>query len=92
MRGVSKCGKLRSASRSPGISRAPFRFAILFLLTASALKRWETLPQTPAPIVTDLSGEAAANSVKIHYAVYGQGSPVPVHAKTVSEFTDRLAH
>ena len=43
---------------------------------AFAAERWETLPPTPAPIATDRSGEAEANGIKIHYAIYGQGSPV----------------
>ena len=34
------------------------------------------MPPTPAPIATDRSGEAEANGIKIHYAIYGQGSPV----------------
>src|ERR1700734_455921 len=45
-------------------------------LPSFAAERWETLPPTPAPIATDRSGEAEANGVKIHYAIYGQGSPV----------------
>jgi pimeloyl-ACP methyl ester carboxylesterase len=49
---------------------------VLIALPAGALERWETLPPTPAPIATDRSGEAEANGIKIHYAIYGQGSPV----------------
>jgi alpha/beta hydrolase fold len=45
-------------------------------LPSFAAERWETLPPTPAPIATDRSGEAEANGIKIHYAIYGQGSPV----------------
>src|ERR1700684_3565569 len=45
-------------------------------LPCLAAERWETLPPTPAPIATDRSGEAEANGIKIHYAIYGQGSPV----------------
>jgi pimeloyl-ACP methyl ester carboxylesterase len=45
-------------------------------LPALAAERWQTLPPTPAPIPTDRSGEADANGIKIHYAIYGQGSPV----------------
>jgi hypothetical protein len=55
------------------------QFAVAALLACAALpslaaERWETLP--PTPIATDRSGEAEANGVKIHYAIYGQGSPV----------------
>jgi hypothetical protein len=49
---------------------------VLITLPASALERWETLPPTPAPIATDRSGMADANGIKIHYAIYGHGSPV----------------
>jgi pimeloyl-ACP methyl ester carboxylesterase len=45
-------------------------------LPSKAAERWETLPSTPAPIATDRSGDAEANGIKIHYAIYGQGSPV----------------
>jgi hypothetical protein len=48
----------------------------VFALPSAAMERWETLPPTPAPIPTDRVGEAEANGIKIHYAVYGQGSPV----------------
>jgi pimeloyl-ACP methyl ester carboxylesterase len=51
-------------------------FFALFALSASAAERWETLPPTPAPIATDRTGDAEANGIKIHYAIYGQGSPV----------------
>jgi pimeloyl-ACP methyl ester carboxylesterase len=57
----------------------PLVLAALFALVtlpSSALERWETLPPTPASIPTDRSGEAEANGIKIHYAIYGQGSPV----------------
>jgi pimeloyl-ACP methyl ester carboxylesterase len=49
---------------------------VLITLPCRALERWETLPPTPAPIATDRSGLADANGIKIHYAIYGQGSPV----------------
>ena len=45
-------------------------------LPAVAAERWQTLPPTPAPIATDRSGDAEVNGIKIHYAIYGQGSPV----------------
>jgi hypothetical protein len=48
----------------------------VFALPSAAMERWETVPPTPAPIPTDRIGEAEANGIKIHYAVYGQGSPV----------------
>jgi hypothetical protein len=56
-----------------------FVLAALFLLITlpcRALERWQTLPPTPAPILTNRSGEAEANGIKIHYAICGQGSPV----------------
>jgi pimeloyl-ACP methyl ester carboxylesterase len=34
------------------------------------------LPPTPAPIPSKRSGEADANGISIHYAVYGKGPPV----------------
>jgi pimeloyl-ACP methyl ester carboxylesterase len=43
---------------------------------ASAAERWEILPPTPAPIPTERSGQADVNGISLHYAVYGQGSPV----------------
>jgi pimeloyl-ACP methyl ester carboxylesterase len=49
---------------------------VLFALPASAASRWEELPPTPAPIVATRSGDANANGIRIHYAVYGRGSPV----------------
>ncbi len=53
-----------------------FALMALFALPAVAAERWETLPPTPAPIPTDRTGEIDANGIKIHYAIYGQGSPV----------------
>jgi pimeloyl-ACP methyl ester carboxylesterase len=49
---------------------------VLITLPSHALERWETLPPTPAPLATDRSGETEANGIKIHYAMYGQGTPV----------------
>src|ERR1700742_5237365 len=54
----------------------PAAFIAFFAVPSNAAERWETLPPTPAPIATDRSGEADANGIKIHYAIYGQGSPV----------------
>src|SRR3982075_3760708 len=57
----------------------PFLFAptlVLAVLPALAAERWEPLPPTPAPIHTDRSGDAHVNGITIHYAMYGQGSPV----------------
>jgi pimeloyl-ACP methyl ester carboxylesterase len=57
----------------------PFLLApllVLAALPALAAERWETLPPTPAPIATGRSGQAPVNGISIHYAVYGQGSPV----------------
>ena len=54
-------------------------FAALFALAslpALAAERWEILPPTPPPIPTDRMGEAAVNGIKVHYAIYGHGSPV----------------
>src|SRR3984957_16582440 len=56
------------------------QFALAALIACVALpsfgaERWETLPPTPAPIATDRSGEAEANGIKIHYAIYGQCPP-----------------
>src|SRR6266852_4258067 len=49
---------------------------VLAALPAPAAERWETLPPTPAPIASDRSGQAQVNGISIHYAIYGQGSPV----------------
>src|SRR5271170_3662076 len=49
---------------------------VLAALPAAATERWETLPPTPAPIVTARSGFADANGIRIHFAIYGHGSPV----------------
>src|SRR5271169_1910389 len=51
-------------------------FLAFAALPSFAAEGWETLPPTPAPIATDRSGEAEANGIKTHYAIYGQGSPV----------------
>ena len=49
---------------------------VLAALPALAAEKWETLPPTPAPIATDRSGQAQVNGIDLHYAIYGQGSPV----------------
>jgi pimeloyl-ACP methyl ester carboxylesterase len=51
-------------------------FFVAASLPAFAAEKWEVLPPTPAPISTDRSGEAHVNGIGIHYAIYGQGSPV----------------
>jgi pimeloyl-ACP methyl ester carboxylesterase len=51
-------------------------FFIFAIVPALAAERWETLPPTPAPIATSRSGQANANGISIHYAIYGHGSPV----------------
>jgi len=51
-------------------------FLMLAGLPAFAAERWETLPPTPAPIATLRSGQAKANGISIHYAIYGHGSPL----------------
>src|SRR6266853_6524439 len=49
---------------------------VVAALPISAAERWEVLPPTPAPILSYHSSEVNANSISIHYALYGQGSPV----------------
>jgi hypothetical protein len=49
---------------------------VLITLPCRALERSQPLPLRPTPIAIDRSGEAEANGIKIHYAVYGQGSPI----------------
>ena len=43
---------------------------------ARADDRWLSLPPTPAPIASDRAEDAEINGIRIHYAVYGHGSPV----------------
>ena len=57
------------------------RFLLAFIVVLASLpafagERWETLPPTPASIVTDRGGHAQVNGISIYYAVYGHGSPV----------------
>jgi pimeloyl-ACP methyl ester carboxylesterase len=49
---------------------------VLSALPAGAAERWQNLPPTPAPIPTTRSGQAEVDGIRIHYAIYGQGSPV----------------
>ncbi|MET0970274.1 MAG: alpha/beta hydrolase [Tardiphaga sp.] len=58
--------------------RTIFLLASLMLgvQSAAATERWEMLPPTPAAIPSDRSGLAEVNGIRIHYAMYGQGSPV----------------
>jgi pimeloyl-ACP methyl ester carboxylesterase len=49
---------------------------VLSVLPARAAERWEVLPPTPAPVTSAHSGQAEANGISVHYAIYGQGSPV----------------
>jgi pimeloyl-ACP methyl ester carboxylesterase len=49
---------------------------VLVSVPAPAAERSETLPPTPPPLATDRSGQAQVNGISIHYAIYGQGSPV----------------
>jgi pimeloyl-ACP methyl ester carboxylesterase len=49
---------------------------VVAALPISAAERWEVLPPTPAPIPSYHSSEVNANGISIHYALYGQGSPV----------------
>ena len=63
------------------VMRRKFRHLLLLILALSTLRagatdRWEVLPPTPAPIQSERSGQANANGISMHYAVYGQGSPV----------------
>jgi pimeloyl-ACP methyl ester carboxylesterase len=51
-------------------------FTVLAMQPAFAAERWQNLPPTPAPITGGRSGQAAVNGISIHYAIYGQGSPV----------------
>ncbi len=49
---------------------------VLLALPASAAELWQTLPPTPAPLAPTRGGQTQANGISIHYAIYGQGSPV----------------
>ena len=49
---------------------------LIAALPAAAAELWQTLPPTPAPLATPRSGQAQVNGISIHYAIYGDGSPV----------------
>ncbi len=49
---------------------------LIAALPATAAELWQTLPPTPAPLATARSGQAQVNGISIHYAIYGDGSPV----------------
>lgn len=56
-----------------------FLLASILLIAAppaTAAELWQTLPPTPAPLATPRSGQAQVNGISIHYAIYGDGSPV----------------
>ncbi len=54
----------------------PALLLALSTLPVAAAEHWQTLPPTPAPIPTQQGGQAAANGISIHYAIYGHGTPV----------------
>jgi pimeloyl-ACP methyl ester carboxylesterase len=62
--------------------RKPSAYLVLLVFwpavisAARADERWQSLPSTPPPIASDRAGEADVNGIRIHYAVYGHGSPV----------------
>lgn len=71
--------------RLPTVLTTRKKFTLLLLQTmllvfsalpAGAAERWEVLPPTPTAIPSERSGQVDANGITIHYAVYGQGSPV----------------
>ncbi len=43
---------------------------------AHAAERWRELPPTPAPIGSTRSGQADVDGIRLHYAIYGHGTPV----------------
>lgn len=43
---------------------------------AVAAERWETLPDLPAMPASAASGSVSINGARIHYAIYGKGTPV----------------
>ncbi len=49
---------------------------ILSPSTVGAAERWQELPPTPAPIGSARSGQADVDGIRIHYAIYGHGTPV----------------
>jgi hypothetical protein len=73
---VARCRNQKKESRNMMMRFLALVLSLLIAGPSLAGDRWEVLPPTPAPIATDRSGEIAANGIKIHYAIYGQGSPV----------------
>jgi pimeloyl-ACP methyl ester carboxylesterase len=53
-----------------------FISACLFATVAQAEERWQTLPPTPRPIPSEITGIAPINGIKLFYATIGQGPPV----------------
>ena len=66
--------------RSPGLGAKRRALLVVLLVlsspTANAAERWQELPPTPAPIASARSGQADVDGVRIHYAIYGHGTPV----------------
>ncbi len=44
--------------------------------TTLGAERWQKLPPTPAPLGSARSGQAEVDGIRIHYAIYGHGTPV----------------
>lgn len=51
---------------------------VLMLVTtaANAAERWQTLPEPPPMPPAAQSGFAPVNGIQMHYAVYGEGTPI----------------
>ncbi len=64
-----------------GPGRKDMRALLLSLIllcpvAAAAAERWETLPPTPAPVASEITGTAEVNGIKLFYATIGDGPPV----------------